>query len=285
MTKSITGIRELAETFNTFVLDQWGVLHFGIDAPAYVIDTLKHLKALGKDVVVLSNSGKGAQYSEDRMTRLGITRDLYDHILTSGEMVRQGIQSHAGPIFEGLGRKCFIISTNNDRSTVEGLDVEVVDDFHDADFILMINCDYKTRTLESYDEMLKDCAARQLPMICANPDTLVVEGDQVFYGPGRVALRYEDMGGKVHFIGKPHSAVFAHALSLVPNAVEGTTIMIGDTMEHDIKGGHNMGFATCLTVTGAHAQTFAGVSHETACQALSEEFGLTPSYVVDKFSW
>lgn len=285
VTRIISGIRNLGDNFDTFILDQWGVLHFGQTAPAHVIDTLENLKAQAKNVVILSNSGKGAEYSADRLTKLGITRDLYDHIVTSGEMLRQGIQTKNTPIFENLGKRCFLISANNDRTTVEGLDIEVVENPRDADFILMINCDYKTRALESYDETLQGCAERSLPMICANPDTLVVDGDQVYYGPGRVAQRYESFGGKVHYIGKPHRPVFAYALSLVPNALPSKTIMIGDTMEHDIKGGVNMGFATCLTMSGAHAPAFKEKDIPSALYDMEKEFNILPTYIVDKFIW
>lgn len=285
-TKIISGIREIGEIFDTFILDQWGVLHFGEPAPEYVIGTLRHLKAQSKDVIILSNSSKSAAYSEARLTKLGIDRDLYDHILTSGEMVRQGLQTRSAPGFDNLGHRCLLITAGEDRSTVEGTGLEIVDDCADADFILMTNCDYKTRTVESYDETLKGCAAKHLMMICANPDTLVVEGERVYYGPGRVAQRYAELGGKVHYIGKPHKAVFAHALSLVPDALPSKTIMIGDTMEHDVKGGNAMGFATCLTISGAHREVFQ--KHDThggALRDLEKEFGVVPTYVVDKFDW
>ena len=51
-------------------------------------------------------------------------------------------------------------------------------------------------------------------MICANPDMVTVYGHERAVGPGAVAHRYHELGGAVHYIGKPHKAIFRYCLSL-----------------------------------------------------------------------
>jgi len=46
----------LAERFDGFVLDLWGVIHDGIRAFPHAVETLRHLKATGKRTLLLSNA-------------------------------------------------------------------------------------------------------------------------------------------------------------------------------------------------------------------------------------
>lgn len=289
-TTIIEGISKLITTYETFILDQWGVLHFGQKAHSSVIDALKNLKQLGKTTIILSNSGKGAEYSRKRLEELGIGPKLYTDFVTSGEMVRQGLMKKEGPVFKSLGRRCLLISAKNDRTTVEGLDLDVTDDPANADFILMTGCDNRTKSVQDYERLLRDCAAKGLKMICANPDMVAVDGVETHYGPGQIAARYTDFGGVVDYIGKPHKPIFAYALSLVPEGLPSSTIMIGDSMGHDILGGAAMGFDTCLTMTGAHAAHFNATEGDRAkiqntVAKLARQYGAAPSFVIPRFTW
>lgn len=289
-TTIIEGISELCTTYDTFILDQWGVLHFGQKAHSSVIEVLKNLKQIGKTSVILSNSGKSADYSRKRLEELGIGPKLYTDIVTSGEMVRQGLQKKEGPAFKSLGRHCLLISAGGDRTTVDGLDLDIANDPGEADFILMTGCDHKTQPLQSYEPLLRACAAKRLPMVCANPDMVAVDGNETFYGPGQVAARYSDFGGVVHYIGKPHKPIFAYALSLAPEGLPSSTIVVGDSMGHDILGGAGMNFDTCLTMTGAHAAHFNPTAGDRAkihntVDKLARQYGVHPTFVIPRFTW
>ncbi len=279
----IEGLKPLANVYDTFMLDQWGVLHFGKQAPSYVIETLEHLKERGKSVVIISNSGKGADFSVGRLEELGINRDLYTHIVTSGEMVRQGLTMKTGPVFQDLGETCYLIADSHDE-TVKELPVKTTTKPADANFILMTGVDYLSQTLESYDPILKECLENKLPLICANPDMVAVEDSGTYYGPGALAARYKEMGGEVRYIGKPHKSIFAYALTLVANATPSKTIMVGDSMGHDILGGAGMGFDTCLISTGSHEELFKENSQEKAMQKLEEQYNTSATYVISHFS-
>ena len=58
--------------------------------------------------------------------------------------------------------------------------------------------DDDTETPDDYAKLLKELAARNLPMICANPDHLVERGDKLVYCAGEFsAAIYEQLGGNV----------------------------------------------------------------------------------------
>ncbi len=279
----IEGIKPLANIYDIFMLDQWGVLHFGKRAPKYVIETLEYLKERGKSVIIISNSGKAADFSVQRMKKLGIDRDLYTHIVTSGEMVRQGLTMKTGPVFQDLGAKCYLFTDSKDK-TSKDLPVDLVKSPQDADYALMTGVDYLTKSLEDYDDALKACLENKLPLICANPDMVAVEESGTYFGPGAVAARYKEMEGEVRYVGKPHKSIFAYALSLVVNATPSKTIMIGDSMGHDILGGAGMGFDTCLISTGSHDELFTKNKMEIAMKKLEDEYNTSATYVMPHFS-
>ena len=50
----INNISEIIQKYDTFILDQWGVLHNGGNAFEHAVETLKLLKENNKKVVILS---------------------------------------------------------------------------------------------------------------------------------------------------------------------------------------------------------------------------------------
>jgi len=291
-TKFCRGISDISDSYMGFILDQWGVLHNGEEVYEGVIDCLKELKARKKHIIILSNSGKRADVNKERLKKLGITPSMYDEILTSGEMTWQGLEAQEDGIFKGLGKKVFVISRGNDSTIVDGLDVEVVDDPSDADFMIISGSDAPEKTIEDYEPMLKKAVRKQLTALCANPDSLGVMGNQSIMGAGTIARRYSDFGGVVHYIGKPHQPIFHECIKkLQAKAIyPGQTIMIGDSMTHDITGGHLVNIDTCLVRTGLHAHVFKSAKDPAAVNKalsmLSKQYNnVMPKYMVGKLEW
>src|SRR5690348_16522738 len=83
----LAGLRDIANRYDGYILDLWGVLHDGQAPLPGVIDCLTRLKSSGKRLVVLSNAPRRAHLVEERVTEIGIPRALYDHLLSSGEEV------------------------------------------------------------------------------------------------------------------------------------------------------------------------------------------------------
>ncbi|HBR69843.1 MAG TPA: TIGR01459 family HAD-type hydrolase [Rhodospirillaceae bacterium] len=291
-TKFCQGISDISDSYMGFIIDQWGVLHNGEKPYDGVIECLKELRNRHKFIIVLSNSGKRAQTNIERLEEIGISRKLYDVLLTSGEMAWQGIKNQDDKYFEGLGNKCFLISRGGDRSIVEGLDVEVVKDIKKASFLLISGADAPDMTIKDYEAILKEGARRSLKAICANPDSLGVMGGGNIMGPGTLARRYQDYGGVVYYIGKPHQPIFNHCIKLLQekNIYPGQTVVVGDTMAHDILGGDLANMDTCLVRSGLHKPAFKNVKTPAelnkALNTLVAQYnGVRPKYMVHKLSW
>ena len=89
------GIRSLADRYDTFVIDLWGTLHNGIVAYPGAAEALKRLKDKGKTIGLLSNAPRRAALAVDMLEGMGIGRDLYDVILTSGESVFRALSARS----------------------------------------------------------------------------------------------------------------------------------------------------------------------------------------------
>lgn len=291
-TKFCKGISDISDSYAGFIIDQWGVLHDGEKAYDGVIECLKELKARKKFVIILSNSGKRADINKERMKKIGIGPSLYDVILTSGEMTWQGLDTQEGEIFEGIGKKCYLISRGNDTSFVDGLNIELVDDIKEASFLLITGADSPEKTLEDYEPVLREASRMRLKAICANPDSRGVMGSQSIMGPGTLARRYQDFGGVVHYIGKPHQPIYQHCIKLLQEKeiYPGQTIMIGDAMAHDILGASLVNIDSCLVKTGLHSAAFEKATTpadvDKTLNNLSAQYNnVRPQYLVNKLEW
>lgn len=291
-TKFCQGISDISDSYAGFIIDQWGVLHDGHQVYDGVVDCLEELQRRKKYVIILSNSGKRAQQNIDRMEELGISKDLYNVLLTSGEVAWQGLDAQVDGYFKNIGKKCVIISRGGDSSIVDGLDVEVVEDPRDANFMIISGTDAPDKTLEDYEPILKSAARYKLKAICANPDSLGVMGGKNIMGPGTLAARYKDFGGIVEYIGKPHQPIFQHCIRILQehDIYPGQTVMIGDTMAHDILGGSLVNIDTCLVKRGLHSSVFKNCQNpaevDKALDILIRQYNnIRPKYLVDDLNW
>lgn len=291
-TKFCQGISDISDSYSGFIIDQWGVLHNGEKPYPGVIECLKELKARKKYIIILSNSGKRSEENKIRLKKVGIGPSLYDMILTSGEMTWQGIKNQDDGIFKGLGKKVYVISRGGDRSIVNDLDVEVVDNVADADFLIISGSDAPDKKLEDYEPILKVAVRKHLKALCANPDSLGVMGSMNIMGPGTLARRYQDFGGVVHYIGKPHQPIFQHCIKILQQKgiYPGETIMIGDSVAHDILGGSLVNIDTCLVRTGLHEVNFRNArtlaDFNKALKILSSQYNnVRPTFLVNDLRW
>lgn len=291
-TQFCKGLSDISDSYSGFILDQWGVLHDGHKPYHGVIECLKELKSRKKHVLILSNSGKRAEQNKERLKEIGIGPSLYNEIITSGEMTWQGLRDQSEGFFENIGTKCYLITRGDDRSVIDGLDIEVVDNVEEADFMLITGSDAPKKTIEDYEPALKKGVRKGLKALCANPDSLGVMGNQNIMGPGTIARRYTDFGGVVHYIGKPHQPIYQHCMKKLQAAgvYPGETIMIGDSMSHDILGGILSNIDTCLVRTGLHAFNFANVKSaaemDKTLNNLSAQYNnVKPKYMLGSLEW
>lgn len=284
----IEGLAAIADRYGVFLIDQWGVLHDGETAHDGAVDTLRRLRDAGKKIVILSNSSKRIAVTTARMAAMGFDATCYDHCVTSGEEVWRALSARDEPFYAALGRRCFLFTWDNDKRLFEDLDLIEVDAVEEADFILNIGTQSGLPDAAVYDPILRAAAARDLPMICANPDFVSVAPDGgLAICPGTTARRYEELGGRVDYRGKPHAPVYRECFALEPDA--GPAVAIGDSLHHDIGGANGAGIDSVLIAGGIHAKELAigddGRIDMDRLDALCRSEGQAPTHVMPLFCW
>ncbi|ESW70257.1 TIGR01459 family HAD-type hydrolase [Mesorhizobium sp. M1148] len=251
----LNGVNQLAERYDFFLLDQFGVLHDGASPYPGAVEALSALKRAGKTIVLISNSGKRAGPNESRLLKLGFEPGSWDHFVSSGEVAWEFFHDMAvsGKLLPNT--KCLLISRDDDRSAIEGLPFALTKDGDDAGLVLISASEGDRYDLEHYRRLLAPAAVRQVPCFCTNPDKIMLTAVGPRFGAGRLADLYEDLGGSVTRIGKPYPTIFGAALAVAGNPDRSTVVCVGDSVEHDIAGGLAAGVATVLVLSGILADT------------------------------
>ena len=268
--RALAALSEVAGDYDALVFDQWGVLHDGANAYPGAVAAVARLAAGGARLAVLSNSGKRAALNARRIADMGFDPAHFALVMTSGEALWQDAARGALP---SIRRLWPVTGKPGDaQDWAEGLDgVEIVDDPQGADAVLLMGL------AEDADgaALIRDLAApplAALPILCSNPDRAAPRPGATVMSPGAIAHARAEAGAEVRFYGKPHRAVFdavARGLGTRPERM----LMIGDSPEHDIAGGHFAGWSTVLVRGGLHVHRLAEGDPTAATAALCREIG------------
>ena len=283
MMQHLSGFAALAERYDGFILDLWGVIHDGVTPYPGAVDCLERLRAGKRRVVLLSNAPRRSTVAQAAMREMGIADDLYTDLLTSGEATWLALRDRRDPFIAGLGQRLYHLGPPRDRNVFEGLPFIDVADPESADFVVNTGPD-EARSLTDlgeYEPALQIAAARGLPMICANPDLEVIRGGIVALCAGALAQRYEALGGRVRWIGKPDPAIYAPVLErlALPKA---RVLAVGDALRTDIAGAASVGIDSCWVLGGIHNELRG---RPEAADAAARAAGLAPIASVAEFAW
>lgn len=283
------GIGEIANAYDGFILDVWGVLHDGLKPFPGVLDALERLKRDGKRIVVLSNAPRRAGPVASRLTEIGIPPELYDHIHTSGEETWQHLKRRDDPFYAALGHACYLIAPSRDNGVLEGLDLERVEDIAKAEFVFNTGPWGWDEDVVRYEGMLRGARQRDLPMVCANPDLVVHHQGRRAICAGAIAQRYEDLGGTVRWHGKPFAAVYDTVLTLLGVADRRRILAIGDSLRTDIAGANGASIDSVLVAAGIHYADFGAAPGELpnadGLEKVIAAAGIAPKAAMAELRW
>ena len=284
----VPGLAALAADYDGYILDVWGVMHQGGPAYPEAVACVRRLREAGKRVVFLSNAPRLAHQVETVLNGKGVDAPLYDAVVASGDATRQALADHSHPAADGLGTRYHLLGPPWSDDVIDGLGYAPVGDIAEAEFLLGIGLDEGCNTVEAHEPVLQAAAARDLPMICVNPDLVVIRLGVQEPCAGALAARYEELGGRVHYFGKPYPEVYdlaLAALGLPPTRV----LAVGDGLATDIAGAAAAGLDSLLITGGlladaldlAPGETPSARALEEACRAA----GVRPSKALSTFVW
>ena len=87
MTKNLDseGLRSIADNYDLFYIDLWGVVHNGLELHDKAIIVLKKLLELNKKFVLLTNAPRPIDAVKVILEKMGMDESLRNHVFTSGE--------------------------------------------------------------------------------------------------------------------------------------------------------------------------------------------------------
>lgn len=284
---AIEGIGEIADRYDGVILDLWGVVHNGVKALPGAIDAMARLHAAGKRIALLSNAPRRTSVVVDQLSTLHIMPELYDAVMTSGEDVWRHLSERSDPWYRALGRRCLHIGTERDRDMFVGLDLLRTDNAADAELILNTGPVAVDDNVEAYSGLLEVARARHLPMICANPDLVVIRGDKLEICAGAIAARYEALGGSVRSHGKPESSVYIRCLEMLDLADLSRVLMVGDSFRTDICGANRTGIDSMFVAGGIHGAELcvAGKPDLPRIVDAATAEAASPDFVIAALTW
>jgi HAD superfamily hydrolase (TIGR01459 family) len=281
----LDGIAPLADRYDGFILDLWGVVHDGRRPYPGVAHALGALRARGKGVAFLSNAPRRAHVVDALLHGMGLDRALWDAIVTSGELAWRALRDRDAL---GYGRRALHIGPERDLSTVEDLDIELTADPAAADWVLNTgpDPDRGNGDVAPYRPMLEACAARGLPMLCVNPDRFVMVGEHRVICAGALADLYVALGGPAaREIGKPDPAVYPPVLAALGIAEVGRVVAIGDSPHTDLAGAQAAGIDAVWALTGLAAHAHGEAPDAAALARVAEAEGVSPIAALSGLRW
>ena len=230
--------------YRLILCDVWGVVHDGVKLYPGAAERLRQWRREGRCVALITNAPRTADAVEQQLARIGLPRDAYDFVATSGEA---GIEA-----LNALGKAVGFVGTAGDREILEGRGVRIAD----GDDFRELACTGVTEARpkpEDYRADLERWAERDVHMHCLNPDRIVIRGGVPEACAGAIADIYQGLGGRVTWYGKPHPAIYRHALHRAGNPPGDEVLAVGDGLQTDVLGAARMGFDTVFVTGGIHA--------------------------------
>ena len=249
--RALAGFSEIAGNYDAALCDVWGVVHNGVAAYPSAVRALVEYRKAGGRLVFITNAPRPSGPLIEMLDRLGVTRDAYDAIVSSGDATRAMIAPYRNKVVHHVG------PPTEDDSLYEGLGV-IRGPAEEAEVVVVTDLDTDDDTPDMYNARIDLWLKRGLPMICANPDRVVEHGERLIYCGGALGDLYEARGGKVRMAGKPYRPIYDEALRLAEAAAgrkldKARMVAIGDSVRTDAIGASQFGIDLLFVTGSIHA--------------------------------
>ncbi|HTV67723.1 MAG TPA: TIGR01459 family HAD-type hydrolase [Rhizobiaceae bacterium] len=277
----IGSLDEISGRYAAILSDVWGVVHNGINPHLEAAAALKRARKQGVAIVLITNSPRPSADVISQMETIGVPRDAWDRVVSSGDVTRELVR--VGP------RKLFHLGPDRDLNLYDGLGVDLVEEFEASGVCCTGLFDDEVETPDDYADMLKRLRARNLPFICANPDIVVERGERLIWCAGALARDYAQLGGRTEIAGKPHKPIYEAALAAASELLKRPitprdALAIGDGVLTDVKGADQNGIDILYVSGGIHAKEYGETLNPDAAMLLAflERHGHRPIAAIPK---
>ncbi|MCW3782715.1 TIGR01459 family HAD-type hydrolase [Defluviimonas salinarum] len=291
MTRIIQSLSEVAAGYDALFCDLWGCVHDGLRPFPAAVAALQAYRASGGKVVLVTNSPRPRAGVATQLDQIGVPRDAWDTIATSGDSARAAM-------FQGaVGHKVhFIGNPETDMGFFEPLKIldnpariEIVPLAEAEGVVCTGPADPKADPAVNRPDFLH-AKAKGLKLLCANPDIVVDRGETREWCAGALARLYTEMGGESLYFGKPHPPIYDLArrrLTALNGAAIGDAriLAVGDGIGTDIQGGMGEGIDTLFITGGLEATRFGAdveAPEPAKLTAWLDEMQMAPTFAIGR---
>jgi hypothetical protein len=179
----LASLLELADQYDAFLLDQFGVIHDGKTAYEGAVEAVSELQRRKKKIVIISNSSRRRSDTLARLRSMGFGPCAGDEafdvppisVVTSGDLVWEGLAAAtAEPEFADLGLKCTVFGNGDDDEEYIRSCGKVAVPVAEADFLLarglftmlgtgpdLLRQPFSPYSAEAEEEALREALARR----------------------------------------------------------------------------------------------------------------------------
>ena len=272
MTKNLdkAGLSSIVDKYQLFYVDLWGVIHNGVSLHEEAIKALKEIARKKKDYVLLTNAPRPNQTVKSFLEKLGMEKDIREHVFTSGEAALNYLKNN-------LSEKIFFhLGPPRDFDLFRDFQNRKIEKIEDCDYILCTGLfDDQDEDLKYYKDLLEKSVKKK--MICTNPDLIVDRGGTRELCAGSVAMVFEKMGGEVVYFGKPYPEVYNQSIDNKNKKI----LSIGDNLNTDIKGANLLNFDSLIISNGIHKNEIK----ENGIEKISKSYEAICNYIQSELKW
>ena len=272
MTKNLdlNGLQSIADNYDLFYIDLWGVVHNGVNLHEKAIAVLNELLKKNKMLVLLTNAPRPNKTVQNFLEKMGMDKVLRDQVFTSGEAALNYLKKSY------LSKKFYHIGPPRDFDLFYLFEKNKCEDISDSEYLLCTGLfDDHDKDLKFYKYLLEKHITKK--MICTNPDLIVDRGEVRELCAGSVAMVFEKMGGEVVYFGKPHPEVYNQSIDNKNKKI----LAIGDNLNTDIKGANLLNYDSLLISNGIHRDEIKikGI------QNVAKEYEAIVNYIQSDLKW
>ena len=272
MTKNLdlNGLQSIADNYDLFYIDLWGVVHNGVNLHEKAIVVLNELLKKNKILVLLTNAPRPNKTVQNFLEKMGMDKILRDHVFTSGEAALNYLKKSYS------SKKFYHIGPPKDFDLFYLLKKNKCEYISDSEYLLCTGLfNNHDKDLKFYKDLLEKHITKK--MICTNPDLIVDRGEVRELCAGSVAMVFEKMGGEVVYFGKPHPEVYNQSI----NNKNKKILAIGDNLNTDIRGANLLNYDSLLISNGIHRNEIKNKG----IQDVSKEYEAIVNFIQSDLKW
>jgi HAD superfamily hydrolase (TIGR01459 family) len=284
MTRIVESLAEISAPYDVLLCDLWGCVHDGVRPLPEAVAALQAFRAGGGTVILVTNAPRQRSAITAQLDRMGLPRDTWDDIASSGDAARAAMYRGA------VGEKVWFMGEPHDEVFFEPMPlvenpVEITRvPLEDAEGIVCTGPFDPLADPADLHPKLLYAKAKGLKLLCANPDIVVDRGEVREWCAGEVARIYSEMGGESLYFGKPHPAIYDLArarLAALGRSPDNSRILaLGDGIHTDIQGAQGEDIDS-LFITGGLSAEDTKTNRQPdpeALEAFIERAMVTPTY-------